>query len=117
MILSVPVFASVFAADSATGAGAASYIILGAAALGLIANTIAVIGVAVRIGGMLGDIKATGSQVAHEISVLRDTRDEHIRIIERVTTQLTDLERRLTREEKRWDDAERRSGADRRIAD
>ena len=83
---------------------ASSGAILGAAALGLIVNTLAVLGVAWRGGRFLGHIETTMGSLATEVAALRKSRDdhdhlshEHAKLLERVAVQVEHLEERVAR--------------------
>ena len=87
---------------------ASSGAILGAAALGLIVNTLTVLGVAWTGGRFLGRIETTMGSLATEVAALRTSRDshdhlanEHAKLLERVTVQVEHLEERVQRIEDR----------------
>ena len=72
-------------------------LILAAATLGLIVNTLAILAVAWRGGRVIGMMTSTLDQLSVEVRTLRETRNEHDRIIARTVVQLDDLERRVSR--------------------
>lgn len=87
-----------------------SYLVEAAAALGLIVNTIAILGVAWKggrlIGGMDKSIKDFGEDVGRfttEISSLSETSKLNAENIARAAVQLDGLERRVARMES-WHD-------------
>ena len=72
-----------------------SIVILAAAAVGLIVNTIAVLGVAWKGGHILGRLEQSVNTLATEVVTLRQRGHEHANILTRVVAQLDGLERRV----------------------
>lgn len=77
-----------------------SYVILIAAAVGLVVNTIAVLGVSWRGGRLLGHIDGTLERFAGELDGLRDVPQ----VLARAVTQLENLEHRVRRLEDQRDE-------------
>ena len=72
-------------------------LILAAAAIGMVVNTFAILGVAWRGGRLLGHMDGTIDRLSEEVRLLRVTRDEHATLLARAIQQLDDLEGRVTR--------------------
>lgn len=72
-------------------------IVLFATGVGLLVNTLAVLGIAWRGGRILGRLETTMGTLSDEVRILRATRDDHTGILSRVVGQLDDLERRVGR--------------------
>ena len=84
-----------------------SFLVLAAAAIGLIVNTIAVLGVALKGGRILGRMETSVDILSAEVGMLRERRHEDAQILTRVVTQLTEVERRQETSERRIDNLER----------
>jgi len=74
-----------------------SLIILLAAAVGLIVNTMAVLGVAWKGGHVLGRMEESVGRLSEEIHTLREARHDHANVLARVVANLDDIERRVER--------------------
>lgn len=73
------------------------YLLLGAAACGLIVNTMAVLGIAWKGGQLLGRMDQTMDGLSEEVRMLRITRDEHSTGLARAVAMLDGLESRINR--------------------
>lgn len=71
-------------------------VILVAALVGLVVNTLAILTVAWRGGQIIGTMTSTMAQLSQEVHQLRVTRDEHSLLLARAIAQLDDVERRVT---------------------
>lgn len=78
-----------------------SIIILAAAAVGLIVNTLAVLGVAWKGGHILGKMETSVETLSDEVSKLRERRHDDANLLTRVVAQLDDIERRVSHLEDR----------------
>jgi uncharacterized protein YoxC len=78
-----------------------SLVILGAAAVGLIVNTVAILGVALKGGRILGRMETSVEGLTEEVKELRRGRTENAQLITRAVAQLDDLERRVEHLERR----------------
>jgi DNA-binding helix-hairpin-helix protein with protein kinase domain len=72
-------------------------LILGAAAVGLVVNTLAVLAVAWKGGYLLGQVESTLKELAKDGEVFRVWKDGHAELIARVVQQLDSLEARVKR--------------------
>ena len=72
-------------------------LILVAAAVGLAVNILAILGVAVAGGRILGRLETSLTTLATEVQSLRTSRHDHGDLLQRVVAQLDDLERRVGR--------------------
>ena len=72
-----------------------SLIILAAAAIGLVVNTLAVLGVAWKGGHILGRLEASVNNLSTEVVTLRQRGHEHANVLTRVVAQLDGLEARV----------------------
>ena len=76
---------------------APSMLILVAAGIGLVVNTLAILAVSWRGGRVMGSMTGTMAQLSEEVRLLRATRDDHATAIARAVQQLDDIERRVAR--------------------
>lgn len=72
-------------------------VVLSAAAVGLLVNTLAVLGIAWRGGRVLGKMETSLESIATEVKLARQMRERMTEIITRAVAQLDDLERRVER--------------------
>lgn len=74
-----------------------SWVVLAAAAVGLIVNTLVVLGVALKGGRLLGAMETSVTTLSEEVGKLRERRHDDAQMLTRVVVQLDDLERRVAR--------------------
>lgn len=70
-------------------------IFIGAAAIGIVAQAIAVVTFLWRGGFALGTMQSIDRQLLEEVKLLRDTQGEQGKVLERVVTIVDGLERRV----------------------
>lgn len=75
----------------------ASAVFLAAAAIGLVAQALAILAIIWRGGQLVGSINSTSSILTEEVKMLRVSRDEHAVLLARLGALLDGVERRVGR--------------------